>query len=65
MGDAAGHLAQGAQTFLLDDRLLGLAQFLIGRLQFLARIGLIEKTAALFLGRKDFQLELALSELID
>ena len=31
--DAAGHLAQRAQPLLLHDRLLGLAQIVIGLLQ--------------------------------
>ena len=33
VGDAAGHLAQCAQALLLHDRLLGLAQVLVGSLQ--------------------------------
>ena len=59
MGDAAGHLAEGAQALLLHHRLLGLAQFIVGGLQFLARTGLGEERAALLLGGEDLKLQFA------
>ena len=41
VGDAAGHLAQGAQPILLHHRLLRLAQVVIGALQGAVELGLM------------------------
>ena len=41
MGDAAGHLSECAQPFVLHDGLLGLAQFLVGGFEFGIEPGLV------------------------
>ena len=42
MGHAAGHLAERLETFLLHDGLLGLPQVIIGLLQVLVELRLVD-----------------------
>jgi hypothetical protein len=57
MGHPTGHLAKGAQPFLLNDCVLGAPQFVIGLLRAFGQAHLVEEGAALFLGREDFGLQ--------
>ena len=57
MSDAAGHLAESAQTLLLHDRMLGLAKFVVGLLQVGMQARLVEQAAALRLCGKDLHLQ--------
>ena len=57
VGHAAGHLSQGAEALLLDDRLLGPAQLIVGLLGPLSQAHPIIEAAAFFLRRDDFDLQ--------
>ena len=48
MRDAAGHLAQRLEPFLLHDSLLGLAQIIVGARQFRVQTGLVRSERHVF-----------------
>jgi hypothetical protein len=48
VSDAAGHLAQRLQPFLLHDRLLGLTKVVIGRLEGAVQLGLVSREGDVF-----------------